>query len=128
LAYTQKQVDKFLRQKYISELEKVSKNLFSMFRDESMNASKFVEKFTKLMKRLESIQTMPLDIEYFKELELYIHQLYRQITLDEQLTDQMLGQIREIQMDNLNRLQKLKHSNSHKKAKHKNKIIDEDSW
>lgn len=99
-----------------------------MFRNKEMEASKFVEKFTKLIKRLESVEAMPLDIEYFKELELYIYQLYRQIVLDDQLSDQMLGQIREIQMDNLNRLQKLKHGNSHKKAKHKNKIIDNESW
>ncbi|MDQ7085083.1 MAG: hypothetical protein Q9M36_09175, partial [Sulfurovum sp.] len=40
MAYTQKQIDKFMRQKYISELDKVAKNIFRMLRNENMIAKK----------------------------------------------------------------------------------------
>jgi len=51
--YTQKQIDKYNRQKYIVELEKISKNLFRMFRDEKVSAEDFVRKFKQrsLMKK-----------------------------------------------------------------------------
>ena len=48
LAYTQKQIDKFNRQKYITELEKVSKNLFRMLRDTHVQSQDFVLKFEQL--------------------------------------------------------------------------------
>lgn len=51
MAYTQKQIDKFNRQKYITELEKVSKNLFRMLRDDTVQSKDFVLKFDQISKQ-----------------------------------------------------------------------------
>ena len=42
------------------------------------------------------------------------------------LSNTMLDDIREAEMSNLNRLQKLKNSSSYKKSKHKNRDNNED--
>lgn len=97
-----------------------------MFRDEGMLASGFVGKFQQLKKKLDLMESIPLDLEYYKELEKYINRLYIQIVLDKAISDSMLNDIRDVEMSNLNRLQKLKNSTSYKKEKHKSKIKSED--
>ena len=119
IRYTQKQIDKYQRQKYIAELEKVSKNLFRMFRNKEIGADSFVEKFTQLKERLAAVGKIPLDLEYYRELEAYIDRLYHQIASVELFGNTALDEIREIEMGNLNRLQKLKNGKSYKKTKHK---------
>lgn len=126
IRYTQKQIDKYRRQKYINELEKMSKNLFRMFRDTQISASDFVEKFIRLKERLDLVDSTPLDLEYYKELDVYIGRLYNQMVLGEVLSDGVLDDIREAEMSNLNRLQKMKNSNSYKKVKHKHQNKNED--
>jgi len=126
LAYTQKQIDKFNRQKYITELEKVSKNLFRMFRDEKVDAKDFQAKFTLLKKKLEAKGEIQLDSEYHQELKAYIERLFRQTCTNELFGEEVLIDIREAEMSNLNRLQKLKNSSSYKKEKHRLKHKNED--
>ena len=126
IRYTQKQIDKYQRQKYIGELEKTGKNLFRMFRDTQISAFDFVDKFKQLKGKLDLAESIPLDLEYYKELESYINRIYVQMILSEKLNDNMLNDIREAEMSNLNRLQKLKNSNTYKKAKHKSKSKSED--
>lgn len=124
--YTQKQIDKFNRQKYISELEKISKNLFRMFRDESVGAEDFVRKFEQLKKRFDEKREVQLESEYHQMLKEYIIRLYQQTCSVEAFTDNQLSDIREAEMSNLNRLQKLKNGTSYKKDKHKSKRQNED--
>ncbi len=126
IRYTQKQIDKYQRQKYIGELEKIGKNLFRMFRNEGLSASDFIDKFKQLKEKLDLMESIPLDLEYYKELEKYINRLYVQVILGEVLNDSTLSDIRDVEMSNLNRLQKLKNSYSYKKEKHKSKIESED--
>ena len=126
MAYTQKQIDKFNRQKYITELEKVSKNLFRMFRDEKVDAKDFQAKFTLLKKKLEAKGEIQLDSEYHQELKAYIERLFRQTCTNELFGEEVLIDIREAEMSNLNRLQKLKNSSSYKKEKHRLKHKNED--
>ncbi len=126
IRYTQKQIDKYQRQRYIGELEKIGKNLFRMFRDEKVSAVAFLEKFKQLKEKLETIESIPLDLGHYKELESYIVRLYDQVTLSEIFNDAAYDDIREVEMSHLNRLQKLKNSTSYKKEKHKSKIKNED--
>ena len=126
IRYTQKQIDKYQRQKYIGELEKIGKNLFRMFRNKGLPASNFTEKFKQLKEKLDLMESNHLDLEYYKELEKYINRLYLQVVLNEEFSDIALNDIRDAEMSNLNRLQKLKNSNSYKKEKHKSKIKSED--
>jgi len=126
LAYTQKQITKFNRQKYITELEKISKNLFRMFRDEKVHADDFLAKFLHLKKKFDEKSEIQLDSEYHQQLRLYIERLFGQTCENDDFTDEVLEDIREAEMSNLNRLQKLKNGTSYKKDKHKSKHKNED--
>lgn len=121
MAYTQRQIDKFNRQKYISEIEKVSKNLFRMFRDDKTTPEVFMVKFEQLKKKLDERKDVFLDSEYHQQLKAYIERLYTQTCTSQDLDDKKLDDIREAEMSNLNRLQKLKNGTSYKKDKHKAK-------
>ena len=126
MAYTQKQIDKFNRQKYITELEKVSKNLFRMLRDSTVASKDFVLKFDELKIKFDKRVEIHLDSEYHQQLKAYIIRLHSVTCLHEDFTDKVLDDIREAEMSNLNRLQKLKNGTSYKKDKHKSKSQNED--
>ena len=126
MAFTQKQIDKFNRQKYITELEKISKNLFRMLRDESIDSKGFVLKFVQLKKKFDERVEIHLDSEYHQQLKAYIIRLHRATCLNDEFTDKNFEDIRDAEMSNLNRLQKLKNGTSYKKDKHKAKRQNED--
>lgn len=126
MKYTQKQIDKFNRQKYINELEKISKNLFRMFRDEKTNSSSFVLKFEQLKKKFDERIEVHLDSEYHQQLKMYIVRLYAQTCEAESFSDKNYVDIKDAEMSNLNRLQKLKNGTSYKKDKHKSQRKNED--
>ena len=127
MAFSQKQIDKFNRQKYITELEKISKNLFRMFRDREVTADTFLEKFGQLKKKFDEKSKIQLDSEYHQQLKSYIERLYQQTCMREEgFDDKVFEDIREAEMSNLNRLQKLKNGTSYKKEKHKSKHKNED--
>ena len=126
MAYTQKQIDKFNRQKYITELEKISKNLFRMLRDNNVQSKNFVLKFQEIKAKFDKREEVLLDSEYHQQLKEYINRLYGATCLNESFTDELLDDIREAEMSNLNRLQKLKNGTSYKKDKHKSKRQNED--
>ena len=126
MAYTQKQIDKFNRQKYITELEKVSKNIFRMLRDTHVSSTDFVLKFEQLKKKFDERVEVQLDSEYHHQLKAYINRLYRSTCTNEIFTDKIFDDIREAEMSNLNRLQKLKNGSSYKKDKHKSRHKNED--
>ena len=126
MRYTQKQIDKFNRQKYIVELEKISKNLFRMFRDQNVLAKDFIVKFGQLKKKLDEKEAVHLESEYHQQLKEYIQRIYQQTCMAEVFTDKDFSDMREAEMSNLNRLQKLKNGTSYKKDKHKSKRQNED--
>lgn len=126
MRYTQKQIDKFNRQKYIVELEKISKNLFRMFRDENIVAQDFVIKFGHLKKKFDEKDEVHLESEYHQQLKEYIVRVHLRTCAVEVFTDKEFSDIREAEMSNLNRLQKLKNGTSYKKDKHKSKRQNED--
>jgi hypothetical protein len=126
MAYTQKQIDKFNRQKYITELEKISKNIFKMLRDTHVQSDDFMLKLEQLKAKLDQREEVQLDSEYHRQLKAYIIRLYRETTLNETFNDEVLDDIREAEMSNLNRLQKLKNGSNYKKDKHKAKRHHED--
>ena len=95
-----------------------------MFRDKEISASSFIAKFKQLKERLSVIGAIPLDLEYYRELEAYIERLYSQVNSIETFDDVALDRIRDAEMSNLNRLQKLKNGKSYKKSKHKRKNDD----
>ncbi len=121
--YTPKQIEKYQRQKYITFLEKISKNLFRLLRDEKTTAAQFSSTFDTLMQKLGELESIRLDSEYLQEIKNYIDRLYLQTTT---LTDKQFEDIRTAEMSNLNRLQKLKKRTSYKKDKHRHGERDQD--
>ena len=121
MRYTPKQIEKYKRQKYINSLEKVTKNLFKMFRNQNITQNQFLKKFEELKKNLDKQIDITLNSEYHEKIKSYIDKLYGECQYSFKLDD-----IREINMRHLNRLQKLKNQTSYKKDKHKHKSKNED--
>jgi len=90
-----------------------------MFRNSDTTAEQFIEKFKELKLKLDKYEKLHLDMGYYRELEEYINRLYDGLILGDIFTDKKFNDIRDAEMSNLNRLQKLKNSNSYKKNKHK---------
>lgn len=123
--YTQKQIDKYNRQKYISEMEKISKNLFRMFRDKNINSTEFKTRMSASILKLQERDEIRFDGEYHKTLKEYINQIGFKIQ-NKEFDDIIFDEIRDVEMGNLNRLQKMKNNNNYKKDKHKSQISHED--
>ncbi|CAA6809721.1 MAG: Unknown protein [uncultured Sulfurovum sp.] len=121
MRYTEKQIEKYQRQRYITFLEKVTKNLFKMFRDEETTQEQFLKKFKELKKKLNEQVEIQLNSEYHHQMKTYIDRLSLEVEQEFILDD-----IREANMTLLNRLQKLKNGTSYKKDKHKNKSKNQD--
>ena len=121
--YTPKQIEKYQRQKYITFLGKISKNLFRLLRQEETTAVQFTSKFDELMQKLGELESIRLDSEYLQETKSYIDRLYFQT---KEITDKQLEDIKSAEMSNLNRLQKLKKRTTYKKDKHRHGERDQD--
>jgi len=121
MKYTPKQIEKYQRQKYINSLEKVTKNLFKMFRNSNTTQEQFLKKFQELKDNLDKQIDIQLNSEYHEQMKSYIYNLYNECQ-----NEFVLDDIREINMTHLNRLQKLKNRASYKKDKHKHKTRNED--
>ncbi len=121
MKYTPKQIEKYQRQRYIGFLEKLTKNLFKMFRDEKTTQEQFLQKFEELKKKLDELVEIRLDSEYHYQLKEYIEKLYNECQHEFKFDD-----IRVANMTILNRLQKLKNGASYKKDKHKHKSKNQD--
>jgi len=97
-----------------------------MFRDEKVGAEKFQTKFVELKKKFDEKVEINLDSEYHRQLKDYIERVYAQTCLSEAFCDKVFNDLRDAEMSNLNRLQKLKNGTSYKKDKHKAKRAQED--
>jgi len=97
-----------------------------MLRDENVGSQNFMVKFEALKKKFDEKEVVQLDSEYHQELKSYIERLYKQTCMVEQFCDKGLNDIRDAEMSNLNRLQKLKNGTSYKKDKHKLQHKNED--
>ena len=97
-----------------------------MFRDDSVCSESFSKKFEQLKKKFDEKETVHLDSEYHQQLKEYIERVYRQTCCVEDFSDKVFDDLRDAEMSNLNRLQKLKNGTSYKKDKHKAKRENED--
>ena len=118
--YTPKQIEKYKRQKYISALEKCTKNLFKLFRSEKTTLESYANKFKEVKKNLDKLDEIRLDGEYLKKIKEYIELLYQRTILNEEFSQEEFKNIKNIELTNLNRLQKMKNKTKYSKDKHKN--------
>jgi len=123
--YTPKQIEKYQRQKYITFLDKISKNLFRLLRHEETTAEVFASKLHELMTQFAKLEKPRMDSEYLQQAQLYIDRLYAE-TVSEAFDDARYADIHEAEMSNLNRLQKLKNKSTYKKDKHRHGERDQD--
>jgi len=85
--YTPKQIEKYKRQKYISALEKCTKNIFRIFRDENSTYEKFSKRFKEVKSDLEKLDEIRLDVEYLKKTKEYLDSLYRATILNNNFSE-----------------------------------------
>jgi len=97
-----------------------------MLRDEKVTSQEFMVKFEQLKQKLKKREAVQLDSEYHCQLKQYIERLYRDTCRVDSFDDECFDDIREAEMSNLNRLQKLKNASSYKKDKHKARRENED--
>ena len=97
-----------------------------MYRDDTVSSESFRKKFTELKKKFDEKEAVQLDSEYHQQLKNYIERLYQQTCCVEEFSDKAFDDLRDAEMSNLNRLQKLKNGTSYKKDKHKAKRENED--
>jgi hypothetical protein len=121
--YTPKQIEKYKRQKYISALEKCTKNLFRLFRDENSTVDKFTLKFKELKKDLDKLDEIRLDVEYLKKTKEYIDRLYKNTILNKNFSQKEYQDIKNPELSNLNRLQKMKNRTKYSKEKYKKEFF-----
>lgn len=97
-----------------------------MFRDKEVDSQSFMIKFQHLKRKLDEKEVVQLDSHYHQELQVYIKRIYEKTCQNEQFDDTQFNNIRDAEMSNLNRLQKLKNGASYKKEKHKSKHQNEE--
>jgi len=97
-----------------------------MFRDETVCSDAFRKKFDLLKKKFDEKEAVHLDSEYHQQMKAYIERVYLQTCCVEDFSDKAFDDLREAEMSNLNRLQKLKNGTSYKKDKHRSKREQED--
>ena len=97
-----------------------------MFRDSAINIEKFRVKFKFLDEKLKSKVEVQLNSEYHQQLKAYINRLYIQTCENENFSNENFLDIKDAEMSNLNRLQKLKNGSNYKKDKHKLKDKNQD--
>jgi len=122
-SYTLKQIEKYKRQKYINALEKCTKNLFKFFKDEFSTIEKFILKFKELKKDLDRLDEIRLDVEYHKKTKEYIEQLYKNTILNKTFSQKEYQDIKNPELSNLNRLQKMKNRTKYNKEKYKKDFL-----
>lgn len=119
MKYTPKQIEKYNRQKYITFLEKITKNLFKMFRNEETSKEKFIKLFYELKIKFDKLEQMRVNGEYLSFTKEYIENLYKQTQDEEFCLDE---EVRTFNLTLLNRLQKLKNKASYKKDKYRDDL------
>ncbi len=123
--YTPKQIEKYQRQKYITFLDKITKNLFRLFRHETTTAEMVRSKLHTMVEHLGKLEQPRMDSEYLRQTQSYIERLHTD-TQSEAFDDARYQEIRDAEMSNLNRLQKLKNKSTYKKEKHRHGERDQD--
>jgi len=115
---TEKQQAKFNRHKAIRIMEKLTKNMFSLFRNEKTTLEEISNRFFKLKEQLDNLGEVFLDEKYYREMSKYIESLNNTLKGNFEL-----DKVRAINMTKLNRIQKIKNETGYKKKKHQEKYM-----
>ena len=95
------------RQRYISLLEKIARNLYKSFKNKE-EPTKLVDRFNTLYEQLDELETIYLESSYHKELKHYIQSLHKELKKEDAAPQEYVADFYDKQVNRLNRLQKLK--------------------
>jgi len=112
LITSDRHTDKFNRWKCINALEKMTKNMFRLFRDETTTNQQLIDKFTVLKKKIDQFADTHLDSEYHRAMRQYATTLNNTISKEFDI-----NHIRASNAQQLNRIQKIKNSTDYKRGK-----------
>jgi hypothetical protein len=108
----ERHADKFNRRKCINALEKMTKNMFRLFRDETTTNQQLIDRFTLLKKRIDQFDATHLDSEYHRAMRQYT------IILGNTISKEFdIDSVRASNMTQLNRIQKIKNSTDYTRDK-----------
>jgi len=124
LGYSKKQIQRYKRLKYISALNKITKNLYRLFKNPSTTSSALLNRFNELKDYLDSLEKPYLESEYLIRTKEYIDNLHYRLN-NREFDDSILNSIREDELANLNRLQKMKNSQNYNRKKFKQEDLEE---
>ena len=124
--YSQAQQQRYKRQRYIAQIGKITKNLYKMFKEPSIEHESFVLRFEKLITKLEELEEVRVDSRYVNASKEYIYTLLDKVK-NAEFDEQSFSRYAHEQLSYLNRLQKIKNRSSYQKSKHKLKRLD-DQW
>ena len=119
--YSQKQIDKYNRQKYIATINKCTKNLYKLFKDKNSLYHEYKAKFILLKQELDKFKEIRLDTEHLKKSKEYIDNIYIKTVINSINEDEFKA-LKSSELAMLNRLQKMKNSLKYSKDKHKQKF------
>jgi len=121
--YTPKQIQKYKRQKFISALNKCTKNLYRLFKN-GCKVDEFIDKFTTLKEEISKFEDgIYIHNDATKRVKEYIDNLYLNTVCNKNFTQEILDTIKDKEISNLNRLQKIKNSTKYSKDKYKNNFF-----
>ena len=118
LTTSERHTDKFNRRKCINALEKMTKNMFRLFRDETTTNQQLVDRFIILKKKIDQFDDTHLDSEYHRAMRQYTNTLSNTI-----LKEFNIDSVRAINMTQLNRIQKVKNSTDYKRGRDIDDVI-----
>ena len=116
--YSTKQIQKYKRQKYISALNKCTKNLYKIFKNPNSSYENYKNKFTELKNEIEKYSDVYIQADHIKRTKEYIDSLYQKTILNS-LDAQEFKELKEKEVSNLNRLQKIKNQLKYNKNRYK---------
>ena len=93
-------------------MEKLMKNMYRMFRDESCTLESISKRFYQLEEQLALLGDVHLDTEYYRAIRKYIEKLSATLK-----TKPDVNAIRSSNMTQLNRIQKIKNQTDYKRKK-----------
>jgi len=116
--FSPKQIERYKRQKLLGAINKCTKNLYKIFKDNTSTYCIYKEKFIQLKKEIEKYKDVLITNDYVKRVNSYIDNLYRDTIINE-IDEDTFQDLKESEATNLNRLQKSKNSFKYKKDKYK---------
>jgi len=117
--YTPKQIEKYKRQKYLSALNKCTKNLYNIFKNPTSSYPKFKDKFIKLKEEIDKFSDVIIHSDHTKRTKEYIDRLYQNYVVNQELSEEEFNKLKSSEVTNLNRLQKMRNQNKYSKGKYK---------